>query len=72
MFGSQPFLTALVDEPERVARLAQLAAAVWHAVAAAQEVVVPSIAAAMPSGSSASGRRRPSEIARVVVPVAES
>lgn len=41
MLGSQPFLTALVDEPERMARLAQQAAAAWRAVAAAQEAVVP-------------------------------
>jgi len=41
MLGSQPFLTALMDEPERVARLAQGAAQVWRAVAAAQEAVVP-------------------------------
>ena len=41
MLGSQPFLTALVDESERMARLAQQAAGVWRAVAAAQEAVVP-------------------------------
>lgn len=41
MLGSQGFLTALYDEPERVARLAQQAAGVWRAVAAAQEAVVP-------------------------------
>ncbi len=41
MLGSQPFLTALVDEPERVARLAADAAMVWRAVAAGQEAIVP-------------------------------
>lgn len=41
MLGSQPFLTALMDEPERVARLANDAAQVWLRVAQAQEAVVP-------------------------------
>lgn len=42
MLGSQPFLTALIDEPERVSRLARDAAQVWLRVARAQEVIVPS------------------------------
>ena len=41
MLGSQPFLTALVDEPERVARLARDVAEAWRRVAQAQETLVP-------------------------------
>ncbi len=41
MLGSQPFLTALVDEPERIGRLARDAAQVWLRVARAQEAIVP-------------------------------
>ena len=41
LLGSQPFLTALVDEPERVAHLANAAAQVWLRVAQAQEAIVP-------------------------------
>jgi len=39
--GSQRFLTLLLDEPERIARLAGQAAQVWLAVARAEEAIVP-------------------------------
>lgn len=41
MLGSQQFLTALYDQPERITRLAQQAAQTWLHVARGQEDVVP-------------------------------
>jgi hypothetical protein len=41
LFGSQTFMTALVDEPERIAELARQAAEVYLLVAQTQERLIP-------------------------------